>query len=82
MPAQAVGLKKYFGAAETSKTRDKVDSTTALGDSEKPRIEYPIKNAEVLLASRADTADTTELLRFDCPTREFGQDSGEVAPAV
>ena len=82
MPAQAVGLKKYFGAAETSKTADKLDSSAALGDSEKPRIEYPIKNAEVAFASCADTADTAELLRRDCPAAKFGEDSGEVAPAV
>ena len=82
MPAQAAALKKYFGAAETSKTRDKVDSTAALGDSEKPRIEYPLKNAEVAFASRADTADTAELLRLDCPAAKFGEDFGEVFSAV
>ena len=82
MPAQAVGLKKYFGAADASKTADKVDSAAALGDSEKPRIEYPIKNAEVAVASCADTADTAELLRLDCPTREFGEDFCEVFSAV
>jgi hypothetical protein len=40
IPAQAVGLKKYFGGTSVSKTRDNEHAAPSLGDSEVLSVQH------------------------------------------